>query len=119
MVLFVMDLTGECGTKVGDQLRIREELRQRFPEKAQNGWVDVFTKADMFAEEEEGEGEGGKQQDGAFVIEGCRDEKYHVDSEFLDAEYALALAQVPGALWVSTHTGLNVDALKRTMLDAL
>ncbi|KAJ9520108.1 hypothetical protein QJQ45_030036 [Haematococcus lacustris] len=43
-VLFVMDLTEECGTSVQEQWRIRREVRDRFPEK---GWIDVFSKADM------------------------------------------------------------------------
>ncbi len=47
-VLFVMDLTGECGTTLYDQWRIREELLERFPEKQ---WIDVFSKADILEEE--------------------------------------------------------------------
>lgn len=43
-VLFVMDLTEECGTSVADQWAIRNELRARFPGKP---WVDVFSKSDM------------------------------------------------------------------------
>ena len=72
-VIFVMDLTGECGTAVRDQVRRlfssfflgsaqaktddapsclgptvrREELLEKFPDKARR-WVDVFTKADLF-----------------------------------------------------------------------
>ena len=47
-VLFVMDLTGECGTSLADQWRIREELIGRFPEKK---WIDVFSKSDLLEAE--------------------------------------------------------------------
>jgi nucleolar GTP-binding protein len=43
-VLFVADLTEECGTSVADQWAIRCELRARFPAKP---WVDVLSKADL------------------------------------------------------------------------
>ena len=43
-VLFVTDLTGDCGTSVAHQWLIREELRARFPDKA---WLDVLSKADL------------------------------------------------------------------------
>ena len=42
--LFVMDLTGECGTSVDKQWRIRADLKARFPHKA---WLDVLSKADL------------------------------------------------------------------------
>ena len=47
-VLFVMDLTGECGTSLADQWRIRAELIGRFPEKK---WIDVFSKSDLLEAE--------------------------------------------------------------------
>ena len=128
VVLFVMDLTGECGTKVKDQLKIRRELRDRFPNKAVQ-WIDIFTKADMFSEEDEGEGEGDGDDSSAFVsesqshpqhtIQGSNSEKYHIDHEFLDEDYALAIEEVPNALWISTRTGLNLDMLKHIMLQSL
>jgi GTPase Era involved in 16S rRNA processing len=43
-VMFVADLTEECGTSVADQWLIRHELKQRFPDKP---WVDVLSKADL------------------------------------------------------------------------
>ncbi|KAG2426728.1 hypothetical protein HYH02_014768, partial [Chlamydomonas schloesseri] len=43
-VLWVGDLTEECGTGVADQWAIRSELRARFPEKP---WIDVLSKSDM------------------------------------------------------------------------
>ena len=117
VVVFVMDLTGECGTRVRDQLDIRREIRTRFPEK-KHKWIDVFAKADMFSikegeEGEEGEGEegattgGGGSHGGGLVIEkkANAEDKYHLDHEFLDEGYLAALEEVPGALWISTKTG--------------
>lgn len=46
-VLFVMDLTGQCGTSVAAQWDIRQDLKQAFPA---NPWLDVFTKADLLEE---------------------------------------------------------------------
>lgn len=46
-VLYVMDLTGQCGTSVAAQWDIRQDLRQAFPAKP---WLDVFTKADLLGE---------------------------------------------------------------------
>jgi nucleolar GTP-binding protein len=43
-VMFVADLTEECGTSVSEQWLIRQELKQRFPDKP---WVDVLSKADL------------------------------------------------------------------------
>ncbi len=43
-VLFVMDLTGQCGTSPSVQWQIRADLRSRFPDKP---WLDVFTKQDL------------------------------------------------------------------------
>ena len=46
-VLFVVDLTGEAGTSLRNQLLIQRSLRARFPLKP---WVDVFSKADLLGE---------------------------------------------------------------------
>lgn len=46
-VLFIMDLTGQCGTSVAAQWDIRRDLRQAFPASP---WLDVFTKADLLAD---------------------------------------------------------------------
>ncbi|KAL3155805.1 hypothetical protein ABBQ32_012817 [Trebouxia sp. C0010 RCD-2024] len=43
-VLFVLDLTAQCGTSVQDQLAIRQTLKQSFPDKL---WLDVFSKSDL------------------------------------------------------------------------
>ncbi|GFR45396.1 hypothetical protein Agub_g6679 [Astrephomene gubernaculifera] len=44
VVVFVADLTGECGTGVADQWAIRRELQSRFPGRP---WIDVLSKSDM------------------------------------------------------------------------
>ena len=46
-VLFVMDLTGQCGTSMAAQWEIRQDLKRAFPAKP---WLDVFTKADLLEE---------------------------------------------------------------------
>jgi nucleolar GTP-binding protein len=46
-VMFVFDLTEECGTSVSDQWVIRQEVKGRYPDKL---WVDVFSKADLLGE---------------------------------------------------------------------
>ena len=46
-VLFIMDLTGQCGTSVAAQWDIRQDLKEAFPAKP---WLDVFTKADLLEE---------------------------------------------------------------------
>jgi len=43
-VVFVMDLTGLCGTTVSNQLQIRDHLRRRFPDRP---WLDVLSKGDL------------------------------------------------------------------------
>ena len=42
--LFVLDLTGDCGTSVDKQWLIRADLKARFPHKP---WLDVLSKADL------------------------------------------------------------------------
>lgn len=43
-VLFVFDLSGLCGTPVGEQVEIYEELRARFGHKP---WLTVVNKCDL------------------------------------------------------------------------
>lgn len=47
-IIFVIDLTEDCGTSLQDQWSIREQLRHKFSEKS---WIDVFSKADLLADE--------------------------------------------------------------------
>jgi len=50
-VLFVLDLTGESGTRVRDQIAIRAELKERFSERP---WIDVISKADLLPSDADG-----------------------------------------------------------------
>lgn len=63
-VLFVTDLTGQCGTTPADQWAIRGALKADFSNKP---WVDVFSKADLLVDvfgEADAEGEPCVQQVG-------------------------------------------------------
>ncbi|CAK8532509.1 unnamed protein product [Lathyrus sativus] len=43
-VLYVHDLSGECGTSPSDQFSIYKEIKERFPGHL---WLDVVSKADL------------------------------------------------------------------------
>ncbi|WZZ05599.1 hypothetical protein YC2023_091520 [Brassica napus] len=43
-VLYVHDLTGECGTSPSDQFRIYKEIKERFKDYQ---WIDVVSKCDL------------------------------------------------------------------------
>lgn len=50
-VVFVMDLSGQAGdacSSVEDQLKIRKQVRDRFPKRP---WIDVLAKYDLGVEE--------------------------------------------------------------------
>ena len=89
-VLFVLDLTGESGTLVEDQLSIRAELKGRFGDKA---WLDVVSKKDLL--------------DIALDPE---------VAEFGDKDAQRALRELPAALLVSTAgDGEGIGALMEAM----
>ncbi|KAL2491378.1 P-loop containing nucleoside triphosphate hydrolase superfamily protein [Abeliophyllum distichum] len=46
-VLYVHDLSGECGTSPSDQFVIYREIRERFPDHL---WLDVVSKCDLLQE---------------------------------------------------------------------
>ncbi|KAL2514075.1 P-loop containing nucleoside triphosphate hydrolase superfamily protein [Forsythia ovata] len=46
-VLYVHDLSGECGTSPSDQFVIYKEIRERFPDHL---WLDVVSKCDLLQE---------------------------------------------------------------------
>lgn len=100
-VLFVMDLTGECGTSLADQWAIRHDVHSMFPGKP---WLDVFSKADLLEEElDEAQerlaaGATGPQSPGNAV------------------ELAMAL---PHALRVSSLTGDGMEELKESILETM
>ena len=47
VVVFVVDLTEECGSSLRAQWNIRQTLKSRFHDKQ---WIDVFSKADLLDE---------------------------------------------------------------------
>ncbi len=111
-VLFVMDLTGECGTSLADQWRIREELIGRFPEK---GWIDVFSKSDLL--------EGELRSADELIAEGASE---RILREFADdrgrklspAELACIVGTSGSkSVRVSSMTEDGIDALKAAMLE--
>ncbi|KAG2422991.1 hypothetical protein HXX76_015662 [Chlamydomonas incerta] len=109
-VLWVGDLTEECGTGVGDQWAIRSELRARFPEKP---WIDVLSKSDMLedvlAEADElirQRGAAAEQSTSAAAAAAAPAAPAAAGAEALTpAELA---ARLPGALRISslTHDGI-------------
>ncbi|KAI4305313.1 hypothetical protein L6164_028685 [Bauhinia variegata] len=44
-ILYVHDLSGECGTSPSDQFTTFKEIKERFPEHL---WLDVVSKSDLF-----------------------------------------------------------------------
>lgn len=116
-VLFVIDLTEECGTKVKDQWEIRERLRRQFSEKT---WLDVFSKADMLADvfamadrgqtRVEGRGEG---TGAAASVSGVRESiTPELMGRFGSGPQPGGLDQGDGSLTASTsHSGGGSSAL--------
>jgi nucleolar GTP-binding protein len=105
-VLFVIDLTGECGTSLADQWRIREELLQRFPDKP---WIDVFSKADVLQEQ--------LSQADALLQQGVSSQdilsKGNTARDLNASELACL---IPDACRVSSLTGDGIDELKEQMI---
>ncbi|KAL3683322.1 hypothetical protein R1sor_001344 [Riccia sorocarpa] len=83
-VLFVHDLTGECGTTVPNQFAIYSEMRERFPDRP---WLDVVSKADLLPPCPTPD-----EQDGTDLN-------------------SYAQSGPKGALWVSVQTGQGIDEL--------
>lgn len=46
-IMFVHDLSGDCGTSVSDQFFIYNEIRERFGDRL---WIDVVSKADLLSQ---------------------------------------------------------------------
>jgi nucleolar GTP-binding protein len=106
-VLFVADLTGECGTSVADQWAIREELRERFQGKP---WLDVLSKADLLEEEFDEADNRNKINDNT----NAENNNNVVINDAIDFA-----AAVPAAQRVSSLTGNGIDKLKESMLNML
>mmetsp|Transcript_12095 Transcript_12095/g.33988 ORF Transcript_12095/g.33988 Transcript_12095/m.33988 type:complete len:462 (-) Transcript_12095:356-1741(-) len=104
LVIFVADLTEECGTSARNQWRIRCELKERFPSKP---WVDVVSKEDLLQELL-------RQADASPLPTGggSPSEEEDVQSPL---DLARHLAQ-SGAIRVSSETGHGIDALQSSLL---
>ncbi|KAL4523871.1 hypothetical protein Ndes2437A_g00437 [Nannochloris sp. 'desiccata'] len=110
-VLFVADLTGECGTSVADQWAIRTELRERFEGKP---WLDVLSKADLLEEEFDEADDINSAKINSNIT---RESTSGVNIVVHDAiDFAAA---VPAAQRVSSLTGNGIDLLKESMLNML
>ncbi|KAL4528330.1 hypothetical protein Ndes2437B_g00425 [Nannochloris sp. 'desiccata'] len=111
VVLFVADLTGECGTSVADQWAIRTELRERFEGKP---WLDVLSKADLLEEEFDEADDINSAKINSNIT---RESTSGVNIVVHDAiDFAAA---VPAAQRVSSLTGNGIDLLKESMLNML
>ncbi len=108
-VLFVADLTGECGTSVADQWAIRKELRERFEGKP---WLDVLSKADLLEEE------FGEADDRNIAKNSSNTNNENVEVGVVNDAIDFAAA-VPLAQRVSSLTGHGIDTLKESMLFML
>ena len=99
-VLFVIDLTGECGTAVHDQWAIRAKLRADFPDKP---WLDVFSKADLL--------------DTIFRKADKQSDLYENEGGIMTA--VGFVRAVGGALRVSSTTEAGIPGLKACVLASL
>lgn len=92
-VLYVHDLTGECGVKVSDQLLLYKELKEKYHERP---WVDVVSKADLLP-----------QNSCTFT---------DLLSDSLEFYKVFGPA---GSLHVSVQTGMGIKQLKQRVLSLL
>lgn len=108
-ILFVHDLTEECGTSLDDQFRLYSELKHRFGDRM---WIDAVSKADLLGipegdpvvlqpEEREGEGAGEDWEGGLVPFEVYRRQG------------------PPGALRVSTETEQGLEELVQRVTSTL
>ncbi|CAI9764705.1 unnamed protein product [Fraxinus pennsylvanica] len=96
-VLYVHDLSGECGTSPSDQFVIYKEIRERFPDHL---WLDVVSKCDLLQESPV-----------VFITE---------DGNVNHLELAKYREVGPdGALRVSVKSEVSIDELKRRVHDLL
>lgn len=111
-VLFVADLTGECGTSVADQWAIRTELKERFQGKP---WLDVLSKADLLEEEFD---EADDRNNNLNINNNSSDTT--LEKNIIVVHNAIEFAAaVPTAQRVSSLTGNGIDILKESMLSML
>ncbi|CAA2981447.1 nucleolar GTP-binding protein 1 [Olea europaea var. sylvestris] len=96
-VLYVHDLSGECGTSPSDQFVIYKEIRERFPYHL---WLDVVSKCDLLQESPV-----------VYIME---------DGNVDHLELARYREVGPdGALHVSIKSEVSIDELKRRVHDLL
>eukprot|EP00882_Tetradesmus_deserticola_P030021 GHRQ01033675.1.p1 GENE.GHRQ01033675.1~~GHRQ01033675.1.p1 ORF type:complete len:159 (+),score=91.91 GHRQ01033675.1:371-847(+) len=116
-VVFVADLTEECGTSVADQWAIRRELRARFPAKP---WLDVLSKSDLLqdvwqlAEQQQQQPHpNSSSSSGAGVLGGAAAAAADVQDA---VQFAAAL---PGAVRVSSVTEQGLVQLQEGLVQML
>uniref|UniRef100_A0A803M4I8 Nucleolar GTP-binding protein 1 n=1 Tax=Chenopodium quinoa TaxID=63459 RepID=A0A803M4I8_CHEQI len=96
-VLYVHDLTGECGTSASDQFTTYMEIKERF---SNHLWIDVVSKCDILPE-----------SPSSFITEDLA-----ADNSDL-ARYRLFGPE--GAIRVSVKSGLGLDELKQKVHNML
>lgn len=106
-VLFVMDLTEECGTSVEEQWLIRQEVKERFPNKA---WVDVFSKEDVI---------GDILSEGLELRALMRSGEIETAADEAVKRPAQVVALLPDALAVSSLTEVGIVDLKGRLMKIL
>ncbi|CAD7695087.1 unnamed protein product [Ostreobium quekettii] len=99
-VVFVLDLTEDCGTSLADQWRIRQEMKGRFENKI---WLDVLSKADLLEDEF---AEGDKMTQEATSRDPC-------------AGAAQMASCLPDAFRISTVSGRGIAEMKKGIVSAL
>lgn len=102
-VMFVVDLTEQCGTTAAKQWKIRCELRRRFPTKP---WVDVISKSDLLTALLQ-------EADAMAPLVPTKSEAR--DDELVNSPLDLARA-LTGAMRVSSITGDGIEALQDSVL---
>ncbi|KAH6798310.1 P-loop containing nucleoside triphosphate hydrolases superfamily protein [Perilla frutescens var. frutescens] len=96
-VLYVHDLSGECGTSPSDQFTIYEEIKERFGDHL---WIDVVSKCDLLSDSPV-----------VFITE---------DSNADSLELANYRRMGPdGAIYASVKTKVGIDELKTTVHELL
>ncbi|ERN01034.1 hypothetical protein AMTR_s00002p00146270 [Amborella trichopoda] len=93
-VLFVHDLSGECGSSPSDQFETYKEIRERFPDQL---WLDVVSKCDLLPYD-------------------ITSEKGNIEDDELE-RYKRAGPE--GAIHVSVMSGIGIDKLKSKVHDLL
>ncbi|KAK9094495.1 hypothetical protein Scep_025964 [Stephania cephalantha] len=96
-ILYVHDLSGECGTSPSDQFVIYKEIRERFSDHL---WIDVVSKCDLLRQ--------------SPVIFSTDD----VDLDYLDMRNYMT-AGPDGAICVSVKNEIGLDQLKDRVHDLL